>query len=175
MSRWMLPAAGAAALVLAGASQAHAAGIQVTSTTPAGTTTNGPLTWDVTVTDPAASACQLSVDTGSGPVPVGTLAACPFTGNAADPLEVSYAVPNAQPGIYTLTAYDADPATVDPATTPSATSGPVDVTPTQPSLQGAAGPSNGRHPTWTVGGIVAGATLDCTATGSVSGTLPASC
>jgi len=95
----MLPTAGAVAIVLAGASQAHAAGLQVTSTTPAGATTTTPLTWDVTVTDPAASACQLSVDTGSGPAPVGALAVCPFTGNAADPLEVSYSIANAQPGI----------------------------------------------------------------------------
>ncbi|MDQ1683678.1 MAG: large repetitive protein, partial [Frankiaceae bacterium] len=175
VSRWLLPTAGAAALVLAGGQQAHAAGIQVTSTTPAGTTTTGPLTWDVTATDPAAVACQLNVDTGAGAAPVGSLIACPFTSNPADPLEVSYAVPNAQPGIYTLTAYDADPGSVDPATTPSATSGPVDVHPVAPSVGGPAGPSNDRSPAWTVSGIVAGATLDCSATGSVSGTLPASC
>ena len=175
VSRWILPAAGAAAIVLASASQADAAGVQVTSTTPAGTSTTGSLTWDVTVTDPAAAACQLNVDTGSGPAPVGALAACPFTGNTADPQEVSYAVPNAQAGIYTLTAYDADVASVDPATTPSATSGPVDVVPVAPALAGPTGPSNVRQPAWTVSGIVAGATLDCTATGSVSGTLPASC
>jgi large repetitive protein len=171
----MLPAAGAAAIVLAGASQAHAAGVLVTSTTPAGTTTTGSLTWDVTVTDPAASACQLNVDTGTGPVPAGALAACPFTGNTTDPLEVSYAVPNAEPGIYTLTAYDAAPASVDPATTPTGTSVGVDVHPVAPGLAGPAGPSNVRNPAWTVSGVVAGAALDCTATGSVSGSLPASC
>jgi large repetitive protein len=176
VSRWMLPTAGAAAIVLAGASQAHAAGIQVTPTTPAGTTTNGPLTWDVTSTDPTATSCQLYVDTGTGPVPVGALEACPFTASTTDPLEVSYAVPNAQPGIYTLTAYDAAVASVDPATTPSATSPTgTDIHPLAPSLQGPAGPSNDRSPSWTVSGVVSGASLDCTATGSVSGTLPASC
>jgi hypothetical protein len=174
--RWMLPTAGAAAIVLAGASQAHAAGIQVTSTTPAGTTTNGPLTWDVTSTDPAATSCQLFADTGSGPVAASPLEACPFTGNATDPLEVSYALPNAAPGIYTLTAYDAAAGSVDPATTPSDTSPTgTDVHPLAPSLQGPAGPSNDRSPSWTVSGVVAGGTLDCTATGSVSGALPASC
>jgi predicted phage tail protein len=172
----MLPTAGAAAMVLAAAGQAHAAGIQVTSTTPAGATTTTPLTWDVTSTDPAATSCQLNADTGTGPVPVGALEACPFTGNAADPQEVSYAVPNAQPGIYTLTAYDAAVASVDVATTPSATSPTgIDVHPLAPSLSGPAGPSNVRQPAWTVSGIVAGATLDCSATGSVSGALPASC
>ncbi len=129
-SRWILPAAGAAAGILLSTQAAHAA---VTGVSPHGATTvtsDSPLSWDITTDGSSPISCQLNHD-GSA---VGSPLAC----NTTQPL----VVPAQPPGDYTLTATDA---------TTSMTSTAVHVVPLAPQPTAPASPSNSLSPTFGLG------------------------
>src|SRR3954452_19963766 len=99
-SRWLLPTAGAAFAVLLSAQAAHASITDVTSTTPAGATTETPLTWDIT-TDGTPTSCLLDREG----VEVAPLDDCP----------TSYDVSARPAGTFTLTVYNDTKAAVSQA------------------------------------------------------------
>ena len=175
--RWLLPAAGAIAAVLGGASHAWASGVTVTPTTAPGATTQSTLTWDVTPADPASTSCALVWDDGSGTLQtVAPAAACPLTGNPNDANEVGYALPalagGAHAGSYALVAYEVPAGTPVDSSTPAVTSAFTHVAPVTPTIAGPTGTN--LHPSWTVSGIDPEGTVTCTAT-TATVSFPATC
>jgi hypothetical protein len=137
-SRWLLPAAGAVAAVIGGASHAAAAGFFTTE--PASPqVVNTPLTWAFASTPNAE--CDLSSDVAA------------TVSSTCD--QGSYTFTPTTPGHYTLTV-------VDPAasTTPLGTSGPIEVDPAQPVVTSG---GTGAQPTWSFD-VPTGAGATCTLT-----------
>jgi hypothetical protein len=154
ISRCLLPAAAAAITVALSTGTAHAAGLDVTSTTPTGATTTTSLTWDITTTDSTPTSCELQ----RGAVVVDPLTDCGPS--------VSYDVSGQPSGTYTLVVDNDTAAAVAGGATPETVSNSVDVaTPTPgPALRPpAVSPDNDRTPKWDLG-LPTGTTATCTVT-----------
>jgi hypothetical protein len=123
-SRWLLPTAGAAFAVVLSAQAAHATNLALTPTTPAGATTNTPLTWDITSADGSPTSCRLDDANGTAIAP---LADCDTS--------VSYNVSTEPAGTFTLVVYNDTKSAVDGGATPETATSPVTVLPPAPALR----------------------------------------
>src|SRR4051794_10825536 len=154
-SRWTLrafvPATGAMIALALAAGNADAAGLAVTSTTPASPTTDTPLTWDVTTTDGSPTSCELHYGAATGAV-VDPVTDCGPT--------VTYSVVGQPAGAYTLVAYEATAADVTAGVSAPTASSSVDVAPPAPTPSGPTGPSQDRSPQWALG-LPSGTTGAC--------------
>ncbi|MDQ1694661.1 MAG: large repetitive protein, partial [Frankiaceae bacterium] len=160
-SRCLLPAAGAAFVVALSAQTAHAAGLDVTPTTPAGATTATALTWDITTSDSTPTSCELR----RGATVVDPLSDCGPS--------VSYDVSAEPGGTYTLVVDNDTAAAVAGGATPETASSSIDVAPPAPSPSApATNPDNDRSPTWALG-LPVGATGACSVTDSVGNVVDA--
>ncbi len=137
LSRWLLPAGGAAAAVVLAAGSAHAATASGAYTGPANPTTADTLTWAVTTDDPTTTSCELDRD------------ATTLAGPEACSTSYSYDVAGGQPGTYTLVVYGVAAADVVPGTTTGSASG-VTVAPPAPTPS-APPASASTTPSWTLG------------------------
>src|SRR5690349_961125 len=129
-SRCLLSGLVAATAITLTATPALATGLAITPTTPAGATTNTPLTWDISTSDATPTSCELD----RGATVVNALADCAGS--------VSYDVSSDVAGTYTLVAYNDTAANVTAGATPETQSSSVDVLPTAPTPTAPATPSN---------------------------------